>query len=726
VDVLSKYIRGLGVLLAVASLCASSAARAQGFGVPGAAGKSVTLNVLPEKTAVSADSSMDVVLEFEMAKDWHTYWQYAGPDDTGFPPEIEWSLPEGVMAGKIEFATPERFVTEIPGLGDSINYGYSHVVRHVVKLEIAGSAKAGDHIIGGTANWLACKEGLCLPGDASFSFELKIGDVAAPHVDNAGIAVRARGQLPSVPADWNFVAVRNGNDVELTGNGGKPPKGLRFFPMKKGMIDEVAKQKYDAADTGWTLTIPGVAETVDTIHGLVVPEGDWEGWGTSSPSALVQAKIGAGAGPTEATQSADSEIPDATATDGAVATDEKPPITLAFAVLLAFGGGMILNLMPCVLPVLSIKIFDFVKQGDEGKSSPLLHGSTFAAGVLVSFWALAGVLLGLQAGGEALGWGFQMQSPVFVGGLAAFFLLFALSMFGVFEIGAGLMGMGGGGQAKSGLGGSFMSGCVATLVATPCTAPFMGSALGFALTQPAAVSMLVFTALGAGMATPYVVLTAFPTLLKVVPKPGAWMETFKQFLGFCLLATVVWLSGVFISLTSGAQVYWLLGSLLIFAVGAWILGRWTTPIRPKRTRMVGRVAALATVIVAGWALTVAAKPPVDHVAWEAWSPEVEAKALATGKPVFIDYTAEWCLTCKINEKVAFTQTVAQAFADNDVITLKADWTKKDEVTKESLARYGRSGIPLYVMYNKNGEYELLPDYPLFENHVLEAIEKVSK
>ena len=252
-NIFPQIIRKTAGVLTLMAVVLASAASGQGFGVPGAADKSVKLTVLPSVDTIKAGSSFDVVLEFEQAKDWHTYWQYAGPDDTGFPPDIEWSLPDGITAGKIEFATPERFVTEIPGLGDSINYGYSHVIRHVVKLEVAESAAAGEQIIGGKANWLACKEGLCLPGDASFSFELKVGDNTVPHAQHEATAKEARAALPSVPADWNFMAVRNGDVVELTGNGGKPPKSLRFIPMRKGMIDEVAKQKYDRSTEQFTI-----------------------------------------------------------------------------------------------------------------------------------------------------------------------------------------------------------------------------------------------------------------------------------------------------------------------------------------------------------------------------------------------------------------------------------------------------------------------------------------
>lgn len=393
--------------------------------------------------------------------------------------------------------------------------------------------------------------------------------------------------------------------------------------------------------------------------------------------------------------------------------------SILLAILFAFIGGMILNLMPCVLPVLSLKIMGFIKQAGEEKSKLRKHGLAFTFGVLISFWALAGLLLILRAGGEYLGWGFQLQSPSFVIVLSVLLFLFGLSLFGVFEIGVTLTAVGQNTPKGSTYTGSFFSGILATIVATPCTAPFMGSALGFALSQPAYVSMLIFTALGLGMALPYVLLTSIPALLKYVPKPGAWMETFKQFMGFLMIATVLWLIWV-LSLQTGAEgVLILLGSLLLVSLSGWIYGRWSVLHKSLKTRRIAQL--ISGLILAGaLALSLMYIKPVSAstgsvhtqglIEWQTFSPELVAQLRSEKKPVFIDFTAAWCLSCQVNEKVAFgSEEVQKAFADKGIAALKADWTNKDEVIAKELAKFGRNSVPLYVLYLPDKEAVLLPE-----------------
>lgn len=393
--------------------------------------------------------------------------------------------------------------------------------------------------------------------------------------------------------------------------------------------------------------------------------------------------------------------------------------SILLAILFAFIGGMILNLMPCVLPVLSLKIMGFIKQAGEEKSKLRKHGLAFTFGVLISFWALAGLLLILRAGGEYLGWGFQLQSPSFVIVLSVLLFLFGLSLFGVFEIGVTLTAVGQNTPKGSTYTGSFFSGILATIVATPCTAPFMGSALGFALSQPAYVSMLIFTALGLGMALPYVLLTSIPALLKYVPKPGAWMETFKQFMGFLMVATVLWLIWV-LSLQTGAEgVLILLGSLLLVSLSGWIYGRWSVLHKSLKTRRIAQL--ISGLILAGaLALSLMYIKPVSAstgsvhtqglIEWQTFSPELVAQLRSEKKPVFIDFTAAWCLSCQVNEKVAFgSEEVQKAFAAKGIAALKADWTNKDEVIAKELAKFGRNSVPLYVLYLPDKEAVLLPE-----------------
>lgn len=409
-------------------------------------------------------------------------------------------------------------------------------------------------------------------------------------------------------------------------------------------------------------------------------------------------------------------------------------ISILAAIVFAFFGGMILNLMPCVLPVLSLKILGIVEQAGEAPKEKLKHGLIFTLGVLVSFWILAGLLLILRAGGEQLGWGFQLQSPGFVIVLSIFLFLFGLSMFGLFEIGVGLTAVGQNTKSKSAYMGSFTSGVLATVVATPCTAPFMGSALGFALSQPAYVSLIVFTFLGLGMAAPYLVLTTTPKLLKVIPKPGAWMESMKQFMGFLLMATVLWLLWVLSLQTDAEGVIILLGSLIIISISGWIYGRWGNIAKETKVRRTAQV--IAALILLGALFfslkNIEAKTTgttgiykQGTIEWQQFSPELVAKLRAKDKPVFIDFTAAWCLSCQVNEKVAFgSEEVQKAFNKKSITTLKADWTNKDETITKALAEFGRNSVPFYVLYIPNKPEPMVFPEILTPGIVLDKLKEV--
>ena len=408
-------------------------------------------------------------------------------------------------------------------------------------------------------------------------------------------------------------------------------------------------------------------------------------------------------------------------------------ISIFIAILFAFLGGLILNLMPCVLPVLSLKIMGFIQQAGEDKSKTKKHGLAFTLGVVFSFLALAGFLIALRAGGQYLGWGFQLQSPVFVVILCILLFLFGLSLFGVFEIGTSLTSSEN--YIKStGYTGSFLSGVLATVVATPCTAPFMGTALGFAISQPAYVSLLVFTFLGLGMALPYVLLTNIPKLLKFVPKPGAWMESFKQFMGFLLMATVLWLIWV-LSLQTGAEgVLFLLASLIIASFGGWIYGRWGNISKAVKVRRSAQLISILFIIgalifsisnIETKANTDSTEINQGKIHWEAYSPEKVEEAIKDGKPVFVDFTAAWCLSCQVNEKIAFgSKEVQQEFVDKNILALKGDWTNNDPVITKALANFGRNSVPLYVIYSKDQEPQLLPEI-LTPGIVLDALKKLN-
>jgi thiol:disulfide interchange protein DsbD len=408
-------------------------------------------------------------------------------------------------------------------------------------------------------------------------------------------------------------------------------------------------------------------------------------------------------------------------------------ISLWQALLFAFLGGIILNLMPCVLPVLSLKIMGFVNQAQEEGRSPLAHGLVFTLGVLVSFWSLVGLLLGLQAGGQQLGWGFQLQSPVFLIVLSTFMFLFGLNMLGVFEIGTSLTRVNTS-RLTGGWGGSFFSGVLATVVATPCTAPFMGSALGFSLTQPPHISLLIFTFLGLGMAAPYLVLSASPALLRFVPKPGPWMETLKQVMGFLLLGTVVWLMWVLGVQAGTHAVTALAGALLLISIGAWVIGRWGSLSAAASRRTVAYLVAI--LLIAGGVATAVlgvrmGSPSVSEtarqgsIAWQPFSPEKLAELRAADKPVFIDFTAAWCLSCQVNEQVAFSsEEVQRKFSQLGIVPLKADWTSRDGAITRALAEHGRNSVPLYVLYGTGDQPPIILPEILSPGIVLDALKQI--
>jgi len=470
-------------------------------------------------------------------------------------------------------------------------------------------------------------------------------------------------------------------------------------------------------------------KTVVAAPGVSVPSG-----GSASPSGGPGYLLPGSPQTTGGSQPA-SDTTTAPPLGTAAATSENQPFLLA-VLGAAFIGGLILNLMPCVLPVLSLKVFSLMKHAEGDPRGAWKQGATFTAGVVISFWILAGLLLTLRAAGNHLGWGFQMQSPGFVLVLIFIFFLLALNLFGVFELGTSLVGLDAKVTGKShGLTSSFLNGALATLAATPCTAPFMGSSLGFAAQQPAYIALLIFTFLALGMAAPYLLLTIFPGALKFVPKPGAWMEAFKQFMGFLLIATVIWLLYVFGALVTDQSVYSILLYLLLASILAWKYGR------DQRAGMSIAGGIVWGLFLAGILLifiAVASSPHSDGPAkkdnasseikhgWDLWSTVAVQEALADGHPVFVDFTAAWCLSCKVNERVALdTDAVRKAFADKDVMLFKADWTHSDPEISKALQQYNRDGVPLYLLYSPKDptKPQVLPEV-LTPGIVLDALNKL--
>jgi len=484
-----------------------------------------------------------------------------------------------------------------------------------------------------------------------------------------------------------------------------------FFPEEIGAFDPAAPQGPRAEGGDLLLSLKravGAASVPRRLRGLLrIGEGSGEEW------FVVDLPIGA-------------------VSSGGIAA----------AIALAFLGGLLLNLMPCVLPVLSLKVMSLIKNAGSSRKRSLGLGLAYAAGVIASFLALLGIVLVLEARGLDGGWGFQFRSPFALAAMALLFFLSALSMLGAIEIGASIASAAGAASGKGGFLGSFLSGALSTAAATPCTAPFMGAAIGTALASGGPAAVIIFTSLGAGMASPYVILCAFPSLLSRVPRAGRWTETLKQALAFPLLATAVWLAFLLDGAAGGGAVIALLAATLAASLGAWIRNRFGHPAASRASRTVSGIAALA-LLVSALALLPrsagqddgatafgttpdAAAEARGGISWRPFDPRALEDAISEGKTVFIDFTADWCLTCKANELIAFRdKSVIRAFAESGVVAMKADWTLPDERIERAVAGYGRSGVPLYVVHRGSADPEILPEI-LTTRIVLDALISVTK
>lgn len=643
-------------------------------------------DILLGQTLVQPGSQVHGVIRLRTEDHWHTYWKYAG--EVGLATEVAWTLPQGWEASDFEWPTPEFLDTA--GL---VSYAYNEEALFPFTLTVPKEAKRGEKAsLKAELTWLECKDS-CVPGEATIDLTVEVSDQtvdASPEVQ--AVLARAKEKIPLPKID--ITVTRAESDLRIAIPEDMTGTQFRFFPDSEAQIVELAPQKVEGEGADRALLVQP-ADGVTSLSGVLTD---------GIKSYEFRAEIG---------------------TRAAV----SPPAgvaTVALTALAAFAGGLVLNLMPCVFPVLSLKVLGIVEQSrDEGRPA-WHHGLVFTLGVLVSFWVMSGILLGVRSAGNGVGWGYHLQNPLMVAGLAFLFLLISLNLFGVFEVGENLTGLSGVAEKKEGFAHSFWSGVLTTLAATPCTAPFMGGAVGFALSQSNLVAIAIFSALALGVATPYLTLTCFPKLLRKLPKPGPWMVTFKQMLAFPMLVAVVWLTWVFGGQTGTDRMAQLMLALVGAGLACWIYGRWGASF-DAGVKARGATAAAVSLAVALYTGYLASFPPPGDDLWKEYSPELVSSLKEEGKPFFLDFTADWCTSCKANELVALSRPeVLRKFQELDVTLVKADWTKQDETITRALAEYGRAGVPLYVLY-KGGEQEpmLLPEV-LLPGTVLDALDGVGK
>ncbi|MEY2881495.1 MAG: hypothetical protein RLZZ15_3875 [Verrucomicrobiota bacterium] len=722
-----------------------------------------------QASLVAADASVQPGRAFTVAlrlvhdAHWHTYWKNPG---TGLATALKWKLPPGWTASEILWPAPHVIADKA---GNITGTGYEGDLLLPVTLTPPADLRPGDTVaLAAKADWLMCAD-ICVPGFADVALTLPVA-AAAPAPDAAwGEKIRATlAALPRAAAAWQVTATRAGKTLTLAvtpaaasaaptssavaptasptsvtpaANPTLAPKDLHVFTDDSLVAYDLPQKISADGRGGFTFVLPvgdDAPANAKNFLGVLTAESGWlaggalRGLRVEVPLVIAAAAASAG---TPAAASGRSAAP--------------APASLLATLALALLGGLVLNFMPCVFPVLGIKILGFVKEAGHDRRKVVAHGLVFALGVLLSFWTLAAVLAVLRASGQQVGWGFQLQDPRFVLTLAAVMLVFALNMSGVFEFGLAATAVGGELQSKSGFAGSFFTGVLATVVATPCSAPFLAPALGVALAVPVAESFVIFTAIAVGLSAPYLLLSIFPAAVKLLPRPGAWMETFKQFMAFPLYATVGWLAWVLTAQVEQEEMLNALLGLTLIALAVWIYGRWHAPgattgrarfghaglvvvgasglwlawprVADAHAAATAATAASASASSASATATTDAAPPV---VWEKWSPETVAKLRAEGRPVYVDFTALWCATCQTNKRLVFrNDAVRKIFAAKKIATLRADWTKKDPQITAELAAYQRSAVPFNVIWLPGQTDPVILPEVLTPGTVLEALGK---
>jgi len=645
------------------------------------------VDLISEPKHIEPGRPFTVGLRFQPKPGWHIYWK--NPGDSGMAPSVQWKLPPGYTAGPLQFPLPEKIL--LPPL---ISYGYE--LETLLLAEItppAGQPLPPKFQIGVDLDWLVCKE-ICLPGKASLS--LTVSSQPKDNIDLQGLFDEIRREIPVRIPSIPVRAKSKDGILELAVDQASETGALTFFPDESDYIDEFqpARSEKDGGRHFLRIPLKKDAQLPDMLSGILVVEKSWD---TTGHRAL------------------EISIP--------LKSPAPSNFHLPLIFLFAFLGGLILNVMPCVFPVLSLKALHLVQISGESRGSARSEGLAYTAGVFLSLLALAAVLLVLRASGQALGWGFQLQSPPVVWLLLALLFALSLNLLGFFEFNV-LLGNLAGKSPRQGWTGSFASGLLAVAVASPCTAPFMGVALAAAFALPAIGTLAVFTALALGFALPILILSLFPALLSFLPKPGAWMNSLKKLLALPMLLAVGWLAWVLFRISGSAAIWILLVGGANLAAGLFIYGRSQRAFPPKaELRWGGLALVLLAAVVPATALKTASTDLVFHHPDRLpWSETEVARQLAAGRTVFIDFTAAWCLTCQVNERVVLSKPEIQAaFREKNVAFLVADWTRRDPAISAALQKYGREGVPTYVLLRPDGSAPVLLPEILTPRLVLEAL-----
>lgn len=704
----------------------------------------VRARLLPENTAVTPGSTFRLGLHLTQEAGWHTYW--TSPGDIGLPTDITWSVPDGYGTTPYTYPTPQRF--ELEG---QVSFGYDDQVLLFTTVTVPADAEPGEQLLAAKAEWLVCKTS-CIPGGAELSVPVIVGD--SPSVAPwAPLFDHFEGQHPKTPEQLGMKAevVLSADAVlpyapfkaavHLSGDGRIEPdlkrygvapvvgQGWMINEQKAGHVGEDLVLQLDAETL---LDAPPESDRVGALFPIVVdgtptavfieaplpwkPEGAEV---TPNDAALLTAAVTTfpkPEAPAEKPHAPSEPAGEPLQASAAAGSDVGFFGNLVFAFL----GGLILNIMPCVLPVLTLKLYSLVEQTDVTPQEQRTAGLSYTAGILFSFLALAAaVLVARSAMDMNVGWGFQFQYPPYVAGLATVVFAFGLSLFGVFEIPA--MGTGAASEAgmKEGPAGYFFTGVFATLLATPCSAPILGTATAFTLSAGTIELLAIYAMIGLGLAFPFLLIAFVPALYKLLPRPGAWMETFKQLLGFTLIATTLWLLGVLGTQIGLDRLQSFLVFLTFVGMGTWVFGHFGGVAAGFQRQAMAGLAGFLIALGGGWFFVdldfaddtcaddgiTASAGELDfgeHIPWQPFS-EKRVEELA-GSPVFIDFTAEWCLTCKVNEKTVLeTSTVRSAMAEHGIVPLKADWTRQDATITKWLTRYGKAGVPFYLVLPAEGD-----------------------